>query len=128
VVESAAVGVEKDPGFFAALRKTQKSCTRGIAKDAGNLDQVMQRFPHRARRQKRKERRLDRRRPFFLSGRAVRLFGLLLRPHLLNLLALILDFLLLLLHLCLGLCVGVLLILHRVADYVAGSTAKHTAY
>ena len=28
MVESAAVGVEKDPGFFAALRKTQKSSSQ----------------------------------------------------------------------------------------------------
>jgi hypothetical protein len=44
----------------------------------------------------------------------------------LNLLALILYFLLLLLHLLLGLRVGIFLILHRIADYVAGATAQKT--
>ena len=44
-----------------------------------------------------------------------------------NLLTLILDLLLLLLHLLLGLCVGVFLILHRIADYIAGTTTQNTA-
>jgi hypothetical protein len=55
-----------------------------------------------------------------------RLLGFRLRLHLLDLLALILDFLLLLLHLGLGLRIGVLRILHRIADYVASSAAEDT--
>ncbi|MGA3228958.1 MAG: hypothetical protein ABSD51_03340, partial [Candidatus Binatus sp.] len=43
-----------------------------------------------------------------------------------NLLALTLDFLLLLLHLLLGLRVGVLRILHRIADCIASATAQKT--
>ena len=62
----------------------------------------------------------------FRQDRAVRLLGFRLRLELLDLLALILKFLLLRLHLLLSLCVGVLLIQHRVADYVAGATAQNT--
>jgi hypothetical protein len=44
----------------------------------------------------------------------------------LDLLSLILDFLLLLIHLRLGLRVGVFLVLHRIANYVASAAAQHT--
>src|SRR5260370_15634767 len=57
---------------------------------------------------------------------AVRLLGFRLRSQLLDLLALTLDLLLLPLHLPLGLRGGVLLILHRIADYIAGSAAQNT--
>src|SRR5712664_3170290 len=56
-----------------------------------------------------------------------RLLGLALLPQLLNLHPLRLDLLLLLLDLSLSLLVGILLILHRVADYVAGATAHNAA-
>src|SRR5580698_7331954 len=75
--------------------------------------------------EKQKERRLSWRRSDCSVARSG-LLGFRLRLQLLDLLALILDFLLLRLHLRLGLCVGVLRILHRIADYVAGSTAEHT--
>src|SRR5208337_3343625 len=65
-----------------------------------------------------------RRRPL-LFNRADRLLGFRLRLQLLDLLALILDLLLLRLHLLLGLCVGVFLVLHRIADYIAGTTAQN---
>src|SRR5580704_6172787 len=75
--------------------------------------------------EKQKERRLSWRRSDCSVARSG-LLGFRLRLQLLDLLALILDFLLLRLHLRLGLCVGVLRILHRIADYVAGTTAEHT--
>src|SRR5271168_2617672 len=68
-----------------------------------------------------------RRRPFFDSIAGCGLFSFALRLELLNLLALILDFLLLRLHLRLGLRVGILRILQRIADYVASTAAQHTA-
>ena len=55
------------------------------------------------------------------------LFGFLLTLHLLNLLTLLFQFLLLLLELCLSLLVGVLIVLHRVTDYIASATAQNTA-
>jgi hypothetical protein len=77
--------------------------------------------------EKQKERRHPRRRSFVGQIARVWLLGFRLRPELLDLLALILDFLLLRLDLSLGLRVGVLRILQRIADYVAGTTAQSTA-
>ena len=57
----------------------------------------------------------------------MRLLGFRLRLELLNLLALIFDFLLLRLHLRLGLRVGIFLVLHRIANYVACTAAHNTA-
>jgi hypothetical protein len=56
-----------------------------------------------------------------------RLFSLALLPQLLNLHPLRLDLLLLLLDLSLSLLIGIFLILHRVADYVAGTAAEYAA-
>ena len=67
------------------------------------------------------------RRSFFRQVARVRLLGFRLRLELLNLLALILDLLLLLLHLRLGLLVGGFLILHRIANCKASTTAHNTA-
>jgi len=63
--------------------------------------------------------------PFSIYNREVCLLGLALLPQLLNLHPLRLDLMLLLLDLSLSLRVCVFLILHRVADYIAG-TAAHT--
>jgi len=52
------------------------------------------------------------------------LFGLVLLPELLDLLALLLDFLLLSLHLRAGLILSVFLVLHMIADRVAGYAAQ----
>src|ERR1700679_2189613 len=76
--------------------------------------------------EKQKERRLSWRRSDCSVARSC-LLGFRLRLELLDLLALILDFLLLRLHLLLGLGVGVLRILHRIAYYVTSTTAQNTA-
>jgi hypothetical protein len=61
-------------------------------------------------------------------GKALRrLFSLVLLAKLLNLHALLLDFLLLLLDLSLGLLIGGFLVLHRVADCVTGYSAHCAA-
>jgi len=69
---------------------------------------------------------------FFICGFVdlsfrIELFGLALLSQLLNLHPLRLDLLLLLLDLSLSLLIGIFLILHRVADYVAGTAAEYAA-
>jgi hypothetical protein len=54
------------------------------------------------------------------------LFGVLVLLHLLDLAALLFDFLLLLLNLALRLGVGILVVLHLIADYEAGACSEAT--
>ncbi len=65
--------------------------------------------------------------PPFCSIAGFRSLGFRLRFELLDLLALILDFLLLRLYLLLGLRVGVFLVLHRIPNYVASAAAHNTS-
>ena len=72
-----------------------------------------------------KRRRRNAAPPFHLWNCTVCLLGLALLSQLLNLLPLRFDLTLLLIHLRLSLRIGVFLVLHRVADYVAGTAAQN---